>query len=222
MTDPYKVLGVSPNASDEEVKAAYRKLAKKYHPDNYANSPLADLADEKMKEVNEAYDTIMNERKHRSQASSANRAGGYQYGGYGAGGYSGYGSASQRGSHFSDVRQMIQNGRIADAEQTLDGVPSDRRSAEWYFLKGMVLHRRGWMDEAYNYVSRAVQMDPGNQEYRMALSQLQNQRGGMYGGYNPYGGGAGMSNACCSLCAQMAICQFCCTPCDGGADCSPC
>ena len=68
MTDPYKVLGVSPNASDEEVKAAYRKLAKKYHPDNYANSPLADLADEKMKEVNEAYDTIMNERKHRSQA----------------------------------------------------------------------------------------------------------------------------------------------------------
>ena len=63
MSDPYQVLGVPPTATDEEVKAAYRELAKKYHPDNYANSPLADLATEKMKEVNEAYDQIMAERR---------------------------------------------------------------------------------------------------------------------------------------------------------------
>ena len=58
MNNPYEVLGVSENASDEEIKAAYRKLAKKYHPDNYADSPLADVAEQKMKEINEAYDTI--------------------------------------------------------------------------------------------------------------------------------------------------------------------
>ena len=63
MSDPYKVLGVSPNATDEEVKTAYRELAKKYHPDNYADSPLADLAGEKMKEINEAYDEITNQRR---------------------------------------------------------------------------------------------------------------------------------------------------------------
>ena len=63
MTDPYKVLGVSPSATDEEVKDAYRKLAKKYHPDQYADSPLKDLADEKMKEINEAYDAITAQRK---------------------------------------------------------------------------------------------------------------------------------------------------------------
>ena len=63
MTDPYKVLGVSPSATDDEVKDAYRKLAKKYHPDQYADSPLKDLADEKMKEINEAYDAITAQRK---------------------------------------------------------------------------------------------------------------------------------------------------------------
>ena len=216
--DYYEVLGVSRDADASAIKKAYRKLAKKYHPDT---NPGDKEAEKKFKEVTEAY-TVLSDPEKKKMYDQFGHAAFDETGGYGAGGYSGYGSASQRGSHFSDVRQMIQNGRIADAEQILDGVPSDRRSAEWYFLKGMVLHRRGWMDEAYNYVSRAVQMDPGNQEYRMALSQLQNQRGGMYGGYNPYGGGAGMSNACCSLCAQMAICQFCCTPCDGGADCSPC
>ena len=79
MNDPYKVLGVSPNASDEEVKKAYREMAKKYHPDQYANTPLADLAGEKMKEVNEAYDTIVKQRK----AGSSGQAGGYG-GGYNA------------------------------------------------------------------------------------------------------------------------------------------
>ena len=63
MNDPYKVLNVSPSASDEEVKKAYRDLARKYHPDNYHDNPLADLAQEKMKEINEAYEQIQKQRR---------------------------------------------------------------------------------------------------------------------------------------------------------------
>ena len=110
MTDPYKVLGVSPSASDEEIKEAYRKLAKKYHPDQYADSPLKDLADEKMKEINEAYDTIVAQRKNGNR-------GGRAYGG----GYNNVGPNG--GSGFNDVRSYIMAGRIADAEQILNGVP---------------------------------------------------------------------------------------------------
>lgn len=77
MTDPYKVLGVSPNASDDEIKAAYRQLAKKYHPDNYANNPLADLAEEKMREINEAYDMIQSMRVSRGNGGGNSSSAGY-------------------------------------------------------------------------------------------------------------------------------------------------
>lgn len=129
MTDPYKVLGVSPSATDEQIKEAYRNLAKKYHPDQYTDSPLKDLADEKMKEINEAYDAITAQRK------AGNRQGSY------AGGYNSVGNNANSG--FNDVRSLIMSGRIADAEQILNGVPPERRNAEWYFLKGSVLYRRG-------------------------------------------------------------------------------
>ena len=83
MNDPYSVLGVSPNASDEEIKKAYRELARKYHPDNYQNNPLADLAEEKMKEINEAYEAIQKQRSGGggSYQSGSSSSGGYQ-GGY--------------------------------------------------------------------------------------------------------------------------------------------
>lgn len=202
MSDPYRVLGVSPDATDEEIKNAYRELAKKYHPDNYQNSPLADLAGEKMKEVNEAYDQIVKGRRQR-KAAGPQQGGYYEY----QGGYGG------RGSNFPDVRNLINSGRIADAEQILDGVPLDSRGAEWYFLKGTVLYRRGWLDEAYNDFAYACRMDPSNGEYRAAFNQATNQRNGMYGGYNPnvpqYG------NDGCDLCTSLCIADLCCN-CFGG------
>lgn len=210
MSDPYKVLGVSPSATDEEIKSAYRELAKKYHPDNYANSPLAEFANEKMKEINEAYDAIVAQRRN----GNAN-PGGYQQnpyrpagGGY-TGGYNGY-----QNSGFSDVRNLIMNGRIADAEQILNGVPMDGRNAEWYFLKGTVLYKRGWLEEASNHFSRACQMDPMNPEYRAAMNQVVNQRSGRYGGYNPNMQGTGGCNAC-DACSTL-ICADCCCECMGG------
>ncbi|MGN0479696.1 MAG: DnaJ domain-containing protein [Hominenteromicrobium sp.] len=209
MADPYKVLGVSPSATDEEIKDAYRKLAKKYHPDQYADSPLAELAGEKMKEINEAYDTIVSQRKNRTAGGYAS-AGGYSYNNVRGSGNSG----------FNDVRSYIMAGRIADAEQLLNGVPVESRNAEWYFLKGSVLYRRGWLEEAKEHFTRACQMDPGNPEYQAALNQAMNQRSGVYGGYNPnMNTGMGSCNTC-DVCNSL-ICADCCCECMGG-DLIPC
>lgn len=121
MRDPYEVLGVSPDADDNEIKKAYRELARKYHPDNYQNNPLADLAEEKMKEINEAYDAIT-----RSRAG-----GGSSYGGgtasQGQSGY-GYGSSYQQqrqsaGGVFAQARQAVSRGDLEGAERLLQGVP---------------------------------------------------------------------------------------------------
>lgn len=204
MGDPYKVLGVSPSATDEEVKAAYREMAKKYHPDKYADTPLSDLASEKMKEVNEAYDEIVRMRKN------GNRQNGNGYG------QSGYGYSNPTYSNYYDVRNMIQSGRIADAEQILNGVPPENREAEWYFLKGTVLYRRGWPDDALSHIRTACERDPNNQEYRAALNQLQMQRGGYYGGYS----NAGMRSSGCDICSTL-LCADCCCECMGG-DIIPC
>lgn len=213
MTDPYKVLGVANTATDDQVKEAYRNLAKKYHPDQYGASPLKELADEKMKEINEAYDTIVSQRKKNAKAGgySNNRA---SY----TGGYNNVNTNTNSG--FNDVRQLIMTGRIADAEQILNGVPEQSRNAEWHFLKGSVLYRRGWLEEARNLFTRACQMDPNNQEYRAAMNQAQGHRSGAYGGYSPnMNANAGSCNACDACSALM--CADCCCECMGG-DLIPC
>ena len=212
MSDPYKVLGVSPTATDEQVKEAYRALAKKYHPDQYSGSPIADLAGEKMKEINEAYDAIVDERKKRK---AGQQPGGSSY-------YNAYANTS---SEYHDVRSLIMENRIADAEQILNGVPVDRRNAEWFFLKGTILYKRGWLDEAYNHFVRACQMDPSNMEYRAAMNQATNQRNGTagpyrgYGGYNPNVQQNGSCSAC-DVCSSL-LCADCCCECLGG-DLIPC
>ena len=140
MNDPYQVLGVSENASDEEIKKAYRELARKYHPDNYHDNPLADLAQEKMKEINAAYEEIT---KQRSAGGQSGGYGGYSgassgYGGYG--GYQSYGYGQQHASGGSSVlaqvRVAIQTGNLTRAEALLANY-SDH-NAEWNFLRGAV------------------------------------------------------------------------------------
>ena len=213
MTDPYQVLGVSPSATDEQIKNAYRELARKYHPDNYANNPLADLAQEKMKEINEAYDQIQRQRKQQQSSRSGQ---GYSQGGYSQSGYS-RGYAGQGGSQFADICQLLNANRVSDAEELLEGIPQSRRDAEWYFLRGRVFYVRGWLDQAYNYYVRANQMSPGNAEYQTALNQLMWQRntGRPAGGYGDYrnvqtGGASG-----CDMCMGL-ICADTCCECMGG------
>lgn len=193
--DPYKVLGVTPQTSDDDVKRAYRELARKYHPDNYVNNPLADLAEARMKEINEAYDTIMNERAGRSTAGSQSSGQQGAYGGAQQRTYTGANAAL-----YSQVRQAINQGNLGMAEQMLQRAAG--RDAEWFFLMGTVYYRKGWYDEAMRAYTQACQMDPNNLEYRTAFNNL-NLSGG-YGGYRP------MQQAnMCDICMQLAVCNCC-------------
>ena len=211
MNDPYQILGVSENASDEEIKKAYRDLARKYHPDNYHDNPLADLAQEKMKEINAAYEQITKERASGKRGSGSGGAsyGASGYGGYGGyqgyGGYGGSQSYSGQSSVLQQARIAINTGNISRAEALLANY-SDH-NAEWNFLKGVVCYRRGWMDEAKRYYQTACQMDPGNAEYRSALEYMENSG---QSAYRPDGGVFG-TNACSgNLCAELCCLYLCC------------
>ena len=149
MSDPYNVLGVPHGASEDEIKKAYRELARKYHPDNYADNPLADLAAEKMKEVNDAYDSIIQNRK----TGNNNKREQYYYN-----------SNNNSGTKYPGVRQAIQKGMIGEAEAELSSVNPDEREAEWFFLMGVIYHNKGWFNEAHENILTACRMDQGNRE----------------------------------------------------------
>ena len=131
MKDPYSVLGVSPNASDEEIKKAYRELARKYHPDSYQNNPLSELAQEKMKEIHEAYDAIMKAREGGSSSGSR----------YGSSGGGGHGSSGSQTGPFAEIRAAINSGNIYLAENMLKNMANRNK---WHFLMGSVCYWRGW------------------------------------------------------------------------------
>lgn len=202
MRDPYQVLGVPSTATDDEVKKAYRNLARKYHPDNYHDNPLADLAQERMKEINEAYEEIQSQRK-RASSGSAGSGYGTSYGGAGyGGGYAGYQSYT---GPYQRVRMAIQQGNLNLAEELLNAMQD--HDAEWNFLKGAVCTRRGWMDEAKRYYQTAVQMDPGNAEYQRALDMAEGRQTAYRpDGYGPVSTGSCHMNPCLPLCLALSCC----------------
>ena len=205
MNDPYSVLGVAPSASDDEVKKAYRELARKYHPDNYHDNPLADLASEKMKEINEAYDSIT-----RSREQGSSYAGGSAYQSQTrqqsySGGYAGGGNAA-----YATIRNLINANQLDQAYNMLNNIAN--HDAEWNYLMGSVYWRRGWMDEAARYFRTAAVMEPGNIEYRNAVQYM--NRGGQ--SYRPANMNSSMSNVdVCTIC-QTLYCADCCCELMGG------
>lgn len=193
MNDPYEVLGVSHNATDEEIKRAYRELARKYHPDNYQDNPLADLAQEKMKQINEAYDTLTRNNSTAGYGTSSS-----------SGGYQSY----QASGNYAQIRTAINANRLDEAEQLLYAIPT--KDAEWYFLSGAVAQRRGWLDEARQNYQLACNMAPNNYEYRSALNAVSTS-------YSPYRQATYQQNneldTACNICNTLICLECLCRSC---------
>lgn len=212
--NPYDVLGVSPNASDDEIKKAYRDLTRKYHPDANVDNPLADLAEEKFKEVQEAYDTIMRERSSGGSGSqsygSGSYGGGSSYNGYGNNSYGGYQNV-QQDPRLHAAANYINSRRYREALNTLDQVP--QRTALWYYLSGCANAGLGNNILARDHAAQAVNMEPNNLQYRQLLNQIdfssrRYQNSPYGGGYGPGGGSScGTGNMCCDLCIADQLCE---------------
>lgn len=217
MNDPYKVLGVAPNATEAQIKEAYRELAKKYHPDKYINNPLADLAAEKMQEINEAYDYLMKNKSQTSGNSYNSNNGqhsGNAYGGFGGG----YNTNTNNNSPLNHIRRLLNENRIDEAERALNN--TSVRNAEWHYLMGIVKQKQGWHDMAYQHFARATQLDPFNIEYRNAFNTM-NQRRNVYTNTgNGYGYNTPVGCCTCDNCSTL-ICADCCCELMGG-DLIPC
>lgn len=210
--DPYSVLGVSRSASADDIKKAYRKLSRIYHPDANVNNPNKAQAEEKFKEVQEAYDQIMYEREHGAGTYGNNRTAGAggSYGGYG-----GYGSNSSYGSAESPRMRaainFINSGMYAEAINTLEGMSASERNAKWYFVRAHANQGLGNIINATEDAKRAVSMEPNNMEYIAYLQQLES--GGSW--YNNMGASYGRSrsgtgNVCMQMLCLNLLCNCCC------------
>ena len=202
MTNPYKVLGVNEGASNEEIRAAYLSLVKKYHPDKYTDPDMKQLANEKLKEINEAYDQLT---KNPGKTASS----GYSGAAYGAGGHGGSYSGPEA-DRFVRARSLINAGNLDGAKTILDRIQT--RNAEWYYLYGIIYLRQGWYDKAREFLGRAYRTEPGNAEYAQAYNTLR------YTG-NPYSRPRQSTSygncSACDICSGL-MCADCCCECMGG------
>ncbi len=227
--DPYQVLEVSRNATDREIKKAYRTLSRKYHPDSYVDPVKKEEAEEKFRQVQEAYNQIVDERSGKST------------GGYG-GGYGGYSAETEEDRHMMAALNYIRAGKYNEAINVLNGIPN--KNARWYYFSSVANLGLGNTSVALDYARQATNLEPNNMEYQQYYQRLQSGNaspfgfggspfgggyGGGYGGYRGYGnygnggstgygsGGCGTGNICCDLWCLDSCCE-----CMGGDLCSCC
>jgi molecular chaperone DnaJ len=199
MDNPYEVLGIKQGASEAEIKAAYREQVKKYHPDKYQNNPLYDLAEEKLRDVNEAYEQLSkgngSATKGYSSSNQGNRNTGAQAGS----------NSNDPNSEFYKIRMTIDQGNVDAASLMLNKMKI--RNAEWFYLSGVISYRKGWFDEAYSNIQTASSMDPGNYEYRNTLNQISRNSGGFRTASGGRGYGSGNDDLCrmmqCFICTDL-------------------
>lgn len=207
ISDPYKVLGVSPNASDEEIKKAYRTLAKKYHPDI---NPGDKNAERRMNEINAAYDQIKNPQHNPGSSSGFGGFGSSARYGSGFGGF--HSDAEEDSNNLRAAANYIRSGHFQEALNALEGVPSAERNGRWHYLFALSNYGMGNRIVAMEHAQQAVRLDPNNMEYRTLLQEL--QQGGSY--YRTYRQGqgfpaAGLGNSLClGLCLANLLCHPCC------------
>ncbi len=209
MVDPYGVLGVSRDATDEEIKKAYRRLSRKYHPDANMNNPNKDQAEERFKEVQQAYDQIMKEREYGSSGSS--------YGGSYGGFYGDpFGSSRSRSTYQDEesIRRQaaanyVQNGHFTEAMNVLNSLRY--RNGEWYYLSAMANMGLGNNVKASSDINEACRQDPGNSQYQMMRNRMENGGGWYETRQQPFGGmPTDGSNICLTLCLANLACNMCC------------
>lgn len=228
MQDPYRVLGVSQTASEDEIKKAYRNLAKKYHPD--VNNGSAE-AEARMKEVNEAYSTVMKMRREGTSGTSQNTYGGYGNAGYGqgyggfGGGFNGYGNYGGYGSYggytgqqsrstssnprLTAARNYVRSGHYAEAMNVLQDI--SERTAEWYYLSGEANLGLGNRVAALNYARQAVSMEPDNFEYRSLLARLEGRNATYQQTGSPFNAQQFICRNPLGMCCLLSLlCNCCC------------
>ncbi|NLJ89601.1 MAG: J domain-containing protein [Clostridiales bacterium] len=238
MTDPYRVLGVSRDASDDEIKKAYRRLSRKYHPDSNVNNPNKEAAEEKFKEIQAAYEQIMYERSGGTRGRNAYGGQGGQgtgspfgdfddFFGWGFGGYGnwqqGHGQGQQQ-SYSSDKDRYMQaaanyinSGHYREALNVLNQIKD--RDARWYYLSAYANYGVGNNGIALEHAKRAVQMDPSNLSYRELLNMLESGGTWYQARRSPYGQTTMSSTDCCTrLCLANLFLNICC---GGGTGCFP-
>ncbi len=221
MRDPYEILGVPRNATEEEIKKAYKALSRKYHPDANINNPNKDAAEEKFKQIQQAYQQIMKERTegYSYQGGGYGNSGSNGYGGYGGfggfgNGYGGFGNSStgyEEDSHLRAAGNYVRSGYYKEARNVLDNMGSSARNARWYYYSALSHAGLGNQIAALDHAKRAASMEPNNAEYSNLVYQFENggtwyrQRQYTYG--QPYAGGNGV---CLKLCIANLICNLCC------------
>ncbi len=235
MSDPYQVLGVGRNATEEEIKKAYKALSRKYHPDANINNPNKDQAEEKFKEIQQAYQQIMKERtsgysyggsSSGGSAYGSGRNSGYGgfddfgdffggfgrfYGSYGSGGYGSSSTGYEEDNYIRAAGNYVRNGYYKEARTVLDDMPEGSRSARWYYYSALAHAGLGNQVSALEHARRAAAMEPSNSDYSSLVYQFENggswyrQRRYTYG--QPYSGGDGL---CLKLCIANLLCNLCC------------
>ncbi len=199
----YSVLGLPDTAREDDIKEAYRTLAKKYNLDNYEAGPLLDEAQNKMQEINDAFDTLMSYiRTGGMDASSPS---------------SPYVHSTAAGGRYAAIRQLVNAGQVDEALAELSAIQGGSSDAEWNFLMGSAYYYKGWLDQALRYFQVAVRLDPGNREYEAALRNLSSSGDGDMQG-NPYANqnrDAAAMNCACNTCTAMCCMDACCTMCRG-------
>lgn len=195
--DPYQVLGVSPSATDDEIKKAYRTLSKKYHPDANINNPNQEIYTEKFKQVQNAYKAIMDARKNGYRNTTYTQSS-YQYQGNDA-------------SAFREIQGFVQAGRYQEALGVLDQVRN--HNAMWFYFSAICMHGIGNSITALEHARIAAQMEPYNMQYVMLVQQLQAGSTQYRQAQSSYGSPYGSQAECCRQMLLLNLFLNCCCRC---------